>query len=456
MFIEGAAGTGKTRAILEKLWYLADAYPGARILLTRLKRTKVTRSVLVTFERFVVPPGHPCLRGASREHRQSYKLANGSEFVVQGAEDIESIKSQEYDLIYWNEITEAPTHEPYEALHRALRSGPVPHPQLICDANPNRPNHWILKRCQRGLARRIFTKMEDNPHFYDDVRKVWTQAGENYRRGLQHLTALNYKRLFLGEWCAASGLLVPEYAENEQLFHKPLPPVLPNGRRDWAKLGIRWWFAGVDWGTRAPGSIQFFGVDGDHRIYHVAEIYRTKMSKDWWADRAIELADEFRTPSMPVRAFIADAHEDDSIELFNRRFQARGYPGLCRPAKHDFEGNFGVFHDLFNPKDPRFFFVAGSNRCGRDQELDEGGLPCGLQEEMLELAYIDKVDKPNRAKDETPDPLLPNHAFDAAIYGVGWACGKDLASTQQRHYAPGTAGAILGHERKRRAATKRW
>lgn len=458
VFIEGSAGTGKTRAILEKLWYLADAYPGARILLTRLKRTKVTRSVLVTFEKFVVPPGHPCLRGATREHRQSYKVGNGSEFIVQGAEDIESIKSQEYDLIYWNEITEAPTHEPYEALHRALRSGPVPHPQLICDANPNRPNHWILKRCQRGLTRRLFTRMQDNPYMFDASTGLWTRAGDNYRKTLQHMTGLNYRRLFLGEWCAASGLLIPEYAENESLYQKPLPGLLPNGRRDWASLGIRWWVAGMDWGKTAPGSLQVFGIDGDRRVYHVAEIYQTGRSKDWWADRAVEIADEFRTPGIPFRAIIADAHEPDSIELFNRRFQARGYPGMCRAAEHDFEGNFGVVHDLFNPVNPRFFFVPGATRFGRDESLDEAGKPCGLQDELRELAYIDKVDKPQRAKDETPDPLLPNHAFDATLYPLGWAFLKDLASTVQHRYAPGTAGAILGHERKRKAAAakRRW
>lgn len=423
--------------------------------------------MLVTFERDVIPPGHPCLRSAggkrpTREGRHSYLLPNGSEFIVQGAADIEGLKSQEYDVIYWNEITECPTHEPFEALHRALRSGPVPNRQLIADCNPKLPTHWILKRCARGLCRRIITRMEDNPRYYDAEKRQWTPDGLDYRNGLgRNLTGLQYKRLFLGEWCAAEGAFFPEFTEHEEFFRPAPPPYLVNaagettGKRNWGKLDIRWWAAGVDWGTKSPGVMQVWGFDGEQRAYRVAEIYRTRMSKDWWAKRAVEFIAEFHSNRTPFMAIIADAHEDGTIETFNDRIRDAGFPTVCRPAKHDFAENADIVRDAFVNK--RIRLLLDSQRYGREQELDESAKPCNTEEELLELVYPDHVDKPHRAKDEQWDQqLCADHGVDAMLYVLGWAWRKDFVrATAVPKFVPGSAGHILGHEKKLARARKR-
>ena len=134
------------------------------------------------------------------------------------------------DIGYWNEITESPTHEPFEALHRALRSGPVPWRQLIADCNPNRPDHWVLGRVKKGLCTRITTRLEDNPAYHDG--RNWTRAGLEYRSRLgRNLTGVQRKRLFEGIWCVSSGLLLPTFAANEHVFRIPQPPWRPGWRR---------------------------------------------------------------------------------------------------------------------------------------------------------------------------------------------------------------------------------
>ena len=82
--ISGAAGTGKSRACLEKLHYFAQRHNGARILIVRKTRESLNESALVTLERDVFQSGAPMLSGARRETRSSYVYPNGSEIIIAG------------------------------------------------------------------------------------------------------------------------------------------------------------------------------------------------------------------------------------------------------------------------------------------------------------------------------------------------------------------------------------
>src|SRR5262249_30756032 len=84
VLLSGPAGTGKSRACLAKLHLVALKYPGMRGCIVRKTRESLTESALVTFERDVVPEGHPILGGARRNARQAYSYPNGSVIVVGG------------------------------------------------------------------------------------------------------------------------------------------------------------------------------------------------------------------------------------------------------------------------------------------------------------------------------------------------------------------------------------
>lgn len=470
VMVEGPAGSGKTRNILERFWFLGNKYPGTRILLCRLERTRITRTVLRTFEDFVVPVGHPCLNGPSREYRKSYKLPNGTEFLVQGAEDPKVLRSMECDAAFWNEIVELQHHEPWEELHRALRSGPLPFKQLVCDTNPDRPSHWSLKRCERGFMRRIITTLKDNPRYYDEATRDWTPEGREYRDRLgSRLTGTRRRRLFEGQWCVSEGLLLPEFSEAEHMIARPPELEHTEGRvryawdklclNDGSPVRIRWWAAGMDFGTRKPGCLTVFGFDDSRRAFRVAEIYQPGKSPDWWADRIVDLMREFNAPGCPFRAVIADHAEaapGGQIDTMNRRLGIAGLPRIVRPCIKDYEAAVGVIRDSLNPTDPRLFLMRGATRYGRPEEVDERGLPCSLEEELLGLVYPDQIDKPHRAKDEQHDPACEDHAFDAARYVLDWAWLRDLSAEAQRpivrEYKPGTWGHVMGHTDSMREA----
>jgi phage terminase large subunit len=106
VILDGPAGTGKSRANLEKLHLCALKYPGMRGLIVRKTRTSLTQTGLVTFEEKVLPEGSPIARGAARANRQSYLYPNGSEVVVGGMDKAIKIMSTEFDLIYEMEASE--------------------------------------------------------------------------------------------------------------------------------------------------------------------------------------------------------------------------------------------------------------------------------------------------------------------------------------------------------------
>ena len=78
VLLSGPAGTGKSRAILEKLHACAEKYPGMRALIVRKTRESLSETGLFTFETKVVPEGHAILTGILRNNRQHYHYPNGS------------------------------------------------------------------------------------------------------------------------------------------------------------------------------------------------------------------------------------------------------------------------------------------------------------------------------------------------------------------------------------------
>src|SRR5258708_3850911 len=77
VILSGPAGTGKSRACLEKVHACCLRWPGCRWLIVRKTRESLTESGLVTFEEKVLPENSPIAAGAQRRMRQAYHYPNG-------------------------------------------------------------------------------------------------------------------------------------------------------------------------------------------------------------------------------------------------------------------------------------------------------------------------------------------------------------------------------------------
>lgn len=262
VLVAGPAGTGKSRAELEKLDNCARLYPGMRALICRKLRVTLTQAALVTFNEKVLGEGE-----ADRWFHhgdQEYRYPNGSRVVVGGLDDPEKIKSTEFDMVYVQEATELEEAD-WAMLLRGLRNGVMPYQQILADCNPVDPYHWLKVRCDAGLCLLLESRHEDNPSItaeyiatLDALATVDPVTGE---RG-----GYLYQRLRLGLWVAAQGMYFPEF--------NPLKHVVE--ARDIPADWPRW--LSIDWGYADPFCCLWFARDpASRRIYVYRELYASQL-----------------------------------------------------------------------------------------------------------------------------------------------------------------------------------
>jgi PBSX family phage terminase large subunit len=305
VLLEGPAGTGKSRAVLEKVFLCAMKYPRMRALLVRKTRASMSQSVLVTFEEKVLPPGHALLDGPTREYRQTYRLDNGSEIVIGGLDNADRIMSTEYDLIAVFEATEA-TQEDWEKLTTRLRNGVMPYQQAIADCNPGPPSHWLNMRARQEHMRRLLSRHEDNPAYWNPTTAAWTPLGAQYIATLDRLAGVRHKRLRLGHWAAAEGLVYPTLLENVVAT----PDGRPLARLPSPALRVA---AGMDWGWTDPLAAVVGAFCQDGRLYIIDELYGSKIPPDELQRRVQALRRMWN-----INIFYCDPNRADLIAMLRR------------------------------------------------------------------------------------------------------------------------------------------
>lgn len=397
--LEGPAGTGKSRALLEKGYICVQKYPGARILLTRKTRESMSESVLVTFERHVLPEGDPLLDGASRASRSIYPLANGSEIIVagllsNGRDQKAKIMSTEYDMILIFEATELSEHE-FEQLTTRLRNGVMPYQQLIADCNPDIPLHWLHQRTDRGAAQIHFSRHEDNPALFDAQRGTWTPRGAAYIATLDRLTGVRYARLRLGKRAIAEGGVY----NYDRAVHRI--DEMPRGWEAWRKIRA------IDFGYTNPFVCQWWAIDPDGRMYLYREIYMSGRTVKRHAEQINELSEGEK-----YEATVADHDAEDRATLEEN--------GITTTAaiKAISRGIQKVQERLANAGDgkPRIYVLAGAT-VETDEHMAEAKKPVSTDQEFDGYVYPKGVDnKPNK---EAPVDL-DNHGMDTMRYAVAY------------------------------------
>jgi phage terminase large subunit len=303
----GPAGTGKSRACLEKLHSMALLNPGMRGLIVRKTLASLGSTALVTFEQHVAKE-HLAMNeirwfGGSPKEAASYRYKNGSTITVGGMDKSMKIMSSEYDCVYVQEATEL-TENDWEAITTRLRNGKVSFQQLMADANPDVPTHWLKVRCDTGKTHMIRSRHEDNPTLFDPKTGKLTPGGMSYMGKLDALTGVRYNRLRKGIWCAAEGLVYEEWNPDVHLYkHMSVPPV------SWTR------YITVDFGYTNPMVVQFWAEDEDGRLYLYKELYQTKITVDEMAPKIKEAMNLRREPR--PRAIICD-HDAEGRAVLER------------------------------------------------------------------------------------------------------------------------------------------
>jgi len=379
----GPAGTGKTRAVLEKLFLACMKYPRMRAAIVRKTRASLTESAMVTFENKVCDPNQLVAQGVRRQFRHSYLFKNGSEIVLGGMANMaESTKvmSTEYDIILTIESTEL-SEDDIEKLKTRLRNGVMPYQQLIAECNPSGPGHWLKRRIDTGKATEILSRHTDNP-----------SLTQEYLNSLAGLTGHRRSRLFLGQWAAAEGLVYDGWDRNKHLID-----AMPTGWEAWPKYRC------IDFGFTNPFVCQWWAVNGDGEAYLYRELYRSGVTIDNHAKRINELS--------AGEKYEYSVSDHDSGE---REFLAHQGIDTIAAIKDVTTGIQTVADRLRVKANGRpSLFILRSALVERDPALTERGKPQGLAEEIENYMWHPSKD----GKADKEEPIKEHdHACDACRY----------------------------------------
>ena len=417
VLLSGPAGTGKSRACLEKLHLMCLLNPKMRALIVRKTATSLTGSALVTWEQTVVleamAHGSVVYFGGSSRVPPQYRYHNKSTVSVGGMDNFTRIMSTEYDVVYVQEATEL-TIDDWEAITSRLRNGKVSFQQLIADCNPSAPTHWLKARCEMGACVLMESRHEDNPLLFGDDGEI-TRSGTAYISRLDALTGVRYYRLRKGLWVAAEGMIFEDFD----------PAVHVIARFEIPSTWTRWW--AVDFGFTNPFVLQCWAEDPDGRLFMYREIYHTRRTVDQHAQDILDVVAPLsdaqrrqRDAGAPValrdrvwseprpRGIVCD-HDAEGRETLT---QAVGI-GTIAADKRVTEGIQASQRRLRPAGDgrPRTYLLADSV-VRRDQDLVDRKLPTSTVEEIP--AYIWAVKASGQMKEE---PVKENdHGCDARRY----------------------------------------
>lgn len=414
----GAAGTGKSRACLEKLHYEAATNPALRCLMVRKTYASLKASGLVTFDEKVMPQLDGVrFVGETAKRPPHYAYPNGSVIVVGGLDRPSKVMSSEYDLIYVQEATEL-TENDWEALTTRLRNAKLPYQQLLADCNPDAPTHWLKLRGDAGKTLLLPSTHADNPTLYNHDLHDWTPEGLRYLAVLDALSGVRHDRLRLGIWAAAEGMIYADsWSEPRNLINYFRPPL------EWPR------YLSIDFGFTHPFVCQWWAQDPDGRLYLYRELYQTQRLVEDHA-RSVRAASGWggmdgAGPTIPLdllgkqkphvdplpRAIFAD-HDAEGRATFERHL------GLYTTAAHKAvkEGIDAVAARMRPAGDGRpRLFVMRDSLLERDQWLVERKLPTCTAEEIpgyvWDLAHAAAAAKEQPVKDN-------DHGVDALRYLV--------------------------------------
>jgi hypothetical protein len=426
LLIAGPAGTGKSRAALEKLHLMCllnGACPkdceeehehkaGMKALMVRKTLISLTSTGVVTFKEHVakeaLDAGLLRFYGGSRDEPPQYRYTNGSRIMLGGMDNPTKVMSSEYDLIFCQEATEL-TPTDWEKLSTRLRNGRVSFQQLIADCNPEQPDHWLKVRCDRGDTKMLYAKHTDNPILFNDDGTP-TERGKLYLERLSKLTGVRKLRLMGGVWAAAEGVIYEDWDPTKHLsYRKRLP-------KDWERI----W--GIDFGYTNPFVWQQWAKDPDGRLWLELEIYRTKRIVADHVKQILDLmltkegarpAGEWKYPK-PTK-IICD-HDAEDRATFEREMMPYGLPGTTAAKKDVHPGIEAVQLRMRDAGDgqPRMFVLADA-LVDRDEEYAETGAPLGFKGEVSGYVW-----KPGPDGKPIPDePLkMHDHSMDTTRYVV--------------------------------------
>jgi hypothetical protein len=276
----GAAGGGKTRALLMDDIRDAIRHPGVRIGAFRRTYGELKESLLAEL---AAVDYAAAVGGSWNGSAYELRFPNGSLIMYRYAETLKQATRRQggqYQKLTFDERNLTPP-DVVGFLESRLRSGrkDVPVIGIRSGTNPGGPGHGASKlryieKTNHGAesyvddrgrsVRFIPSKLSDNPHVNEEYARDLDALPEKLRRAFKD-----------GDWDVFAGQMFSEWRFDK---HVVKPFTLP---ADWKR------FTSVDWGYAAPWAVLWAAVDEDGRVWVYREIYQTQVAESDQARRIL-------------------------------------------------------------------------------------------------------------------------------------------------------------------------
>ena len=296
----GWMGAGKSRVLCEKVWYLAQKYPGAQFGMFRKVAASLPATTERTFWRDVAEPSKIAKRNKSENWVELY---NGSRIYFLGLDPDpitgapSKVGSLDLACGFVDEAVEL-TESDWIMLQGRLRDPRMPWHQLAAATNPGPPKHWLKMRFTPPTAAREWYTIHDNKFLGDDYLERLAQLGDSAAA----------QRLGKGLWVGAEGVIW----------------TLSDSRIRSVEGPFRHVHAGVDWGFVHAFACEIVGQVSEGRLSVLAEVYEHGATVGDVIPYLIELRDRYE-----VEMFYADPSQPEHI----LQCQRAGIP--MQPATND-------------------------------------------------------------------------------------------------------------------------
>lgn len=268
----GAAGGGKSEAMLHDALKNAAKYPKCKIIMFRRTFPDLERSLILRSRQI-----YPREFGTYNESKKRWTFLNGStiEFAYMAKEsDVFNYQGAEYDFIYWDELTHFTYTQYIYMISRLRGTNPGIRRQIKAATNPGGVGHaWVKERfIDVGEPERIHrpTPSADEPEpgsrcfiparITDNTKLM--EADPGYLKRLENLPEALRKQLLYGNWDSFDGMAFSEWNPD---IHVVKPFAIPD---HWKR------FRAIDYGRSAPFCCLWFAIDYDMNLYVYKEAYK--------------------------------------------------------------------------------------------------------------------------------------------------------------------------------------